>query len=298
MSEQDKWTRKLVRLLKELGFTDVSSKRAPHRKYRLESDKLQKPCTVVVQRKMHEYARADAIKQIVDNLKDAGANDSLISQFDKMALGMLLAEPDDDFEDLIGSLKTAIKMNDRRAVAVASFELGRRIEKGHRHENSSIIFDIFEEEDNIKNKEIKYKNEITDILSDLFERALRAHIDRNGCFEFYARFGGNVDRFDEEVVNHFGFKITSHSAGDDEIVLSGIFAGELKEIFLTFTDRLHFEASIIDEDGETDKSIYRTDDFYKVRLPFLELESNEYEQMIKQLDQYRLMQILAWKYSD
>lgn len=300
MAEYDKWVRKVVKLLLDMGFKDVSSKRGRHRKFRYDGDGVDKPCTIVIQSKMREYARFDALLEIKNNLKNAGADDELITKFDTLALGMMIPESDEEIDELETALSSALRLDDGLAIATAGIELGKRIQaKKLKDYVSSSIQNILDEK---KNSEIAriLNDKIETTLSHLFRSALKAHIERHHCFEFYTRsYGGSVSRFDDDIAQHFGFICMTHeSNGSTELELGGMFAGELKEAFNEAKVHASFRAIFSDDSGEGDQCYYSTDGFYDVWLSIGKMTMETHKKLANDIEQIGLKALLGWKFED
>lgn len=299
MAEHDKWVRKVIKVLMDMGFKDVSSKRGKHRKFRYEGDDVEKPCTIVIQSKMKEYARFHALAEIKDNLLKAGATETLISQFDDIALGMMITDKDDTLDDLEEKLQAAIKLNERISIAQAAFELGKHVGVNNLLPYSSSAIQNALEQRNEANIKRILNDKIELILTHLFRAALKAHLDRHDYFDFYTQsYGGQVDKFDNDISKHFGFRITGHDHNDTELELTGFFDGELKQYFDDTGVHASFRAIFSDGSGEGDQCYTDTDDFYHIRLSIGSLSVDRHKRLADDLNNFVTLCLLGWKNDD
>lgn len=258
--KSDKWITKLVRILKQCGFKEKTTKGNTHRKFVLEDDDLERPCIVVLQAKMKSYSRLDALSEIKRNLRNSGANQSVLSRFDNIALGFILEEGN-IVNDLDEILFNAIKSNDISASIHAAFKLGRETT------TSLEALQCFTRIDSEHETRRNIQNAILDIekiLSEMFEVALQVQLKRHSIIDFSSNrlIKGFLDT---DILNRFCLKMGIPRFEGSQLFVELSYKSEIRECFNKVDQSVYFEAIFSAEEGDSRK-YYSTSRFEGIQI--------------------------------
>jgi len=222
--ESDKWIRKLLALLVKMGF-ELQAPQS-HRKVIYKGDKLKKPCDLVIQSHAKDSSKRDIMSYIKRTLRAAGAPADMISQLDSLPIsfvpdGMSIQQIDDE-------LYSALSKRDSRLVAEIAVELGKAISDQGAADYTIKAFMLLDEEIKRQNEVYNCYKMIRDMLCDIFEKAFMAYTERYGYLEFTLKdFRISCSEFDADICDKYSLYIDGADKTDDELILKGMFTGDL-----------------------------------------------------------------------
>lgn len=289
--EHDKWIRKLVAILVEMGFEPQAPQ--AHRKFVYRGDKCKHEVNLVIQSHAKESSKKAIVSYVKRTLREAGADMEMISMLDKLAYGFIADGKSIDEIDV--ALFDALKTNDTAMAAAIGIELGKAIIEQGADSYSVKAFDQFDDYNNQNLLALKAFNNIEHMLSDLFLAAFKEHINRHGYFELHkSLLYGNTSKFDRDILEKYSFKISGQRGDKDELILSGSFTGQIENI-LTSHDCYHtFDAVFNNYTGDDSAWFTDADDYSTLRMPYNpNMSLEQASQLETQIEHQRLINYLG-----
>jgi len=280
MAEYDKWVRRLVKLLLDLEFTDVSVAGNKHRKFRYDGPLIETPYTATVPSHIKSSSRRATLATIKRSLEKCGANDQLISRFDNFALGMLIAEPADEMTEIEDKLYDALKSNDRVLIAKIALQLGAV--KGLPLEKlDSTAISRFETEQNDQQARFDIGRKIEKMLLAHFKMAFTYHLGEYGWFEInVGRYGSSSSQFSETNYEFYGYKLDKPTYDEfDPFELNGDCVAEIGAILKKFDLRTSFTVSVDNPSGEESYTYDDNSSVYSFDMNFRDLTLAKLEEL-------------------
>jgi len=225
--ESDKWIRKLFALLVEMGF-ELQSPQS-HRKVIYKGDKLKKPCSLVIQSHAKESSKRDIMSYIKRTLRAADAPPEMIERLNSFPIGfvadgMTIQQIDQELYD-------AISKKDVRLIAEVAVELGKAISEQGADSYQIEAFNLMDAEAKRLDEVYKCFVKTRDMLQDIFEQAFLSYTESHGYLVFTTDQYGNICcDFDADVCEKYSFEIVGFDKTSDEIIIKGLFTGDLGEM--------------------------------------------------------------------
>ena len=271
VGEYDKWVRKLVAVLLELGFEDVSSKGGKHRKFRYDGELIDIPYTATVPSHVKSSSRRAFLGGLRRSLKECGANPELIQRFDNFTLQMLAVDPSDSIEEIEEKLYDALNSNDKLAVAELSLALAAaKLGASDKIDSSAVSRYSVEVRDRAAYLDLT--REINGILEDQLKRAFDHHIEEFGSFSVDIRLFHSGKRFSEfstETVQRYGFEIVGCLLDDIQpFELYGNCTGFIASVLQKYGAGTRFDLLLDNDNGEMNNVYWDSNSVYGFQLDF------------------------------
>jgi hypothetical protein len=263
----EKWTRKLTTILKEWGFEEGEHKATSHTKWTYKGPKAQRSVTVVVPTHIKSSSRAVTIAKIKTNLRRAGVSEADLEAFNKLALGLMQAEPADDFDDLEEKLTAAIASNRIVDVAEIALEIGKRAAaNGQTNYKSRAIEDVKQKVIAAANVEV-IRRKIDKLLLQQVQMMMRTHfasgedftVSRGGTFA-----ADSMTELPHELYDAYGIRFTNCETDDYSADIEAVFTGDADGHFVKDYGVVRFRAGLSLELDDNYATTEDSKDFYSV----------------------------------
>ena len=271
VGEYDKWVRKLVAVLLELGFEDVSSKGGKHRKFRYDGPLIDTPYTATIPSHVKSSSRRPLLGELRRSLRECGAKPELTQRFDNFTLQMIAVDPSDSIEEIEEKLYDALNSNDKLAIAELSLALAAaKLAASDKIESSAVSRYSLEARDG--SAFLDLTREINAIVEDQFKRAFDHHIEEFGLFSvdilpFHS--GSRISEFSAENSLSFGFELDG--CLPDEVQpfeLYGNCTGFTASVLQKHGAGTRFDLLLDNESGEMNNVYKDSKSIYGFRLHF------------------------------
>jgi len=289
--EHDKWIRKLVAILVEIGFEPQAAQ--AHRKFVYRGDKCKHEVNLVIQSHAKESSKKAIVGYVKRTLREAGADVAMIARLDKLAYGFIA--DDMSINEIDNALFKALKTNETELAAEIGIELGKAIIEQGADSYNIRAFDQFADHNNQSLLARKAFNNIKHMLSDLFLAAFKEHINRYGYFELYkSSFYGKTSQLDHDILEKYSLQMSGQSVDADELILSGSFTGEIKNLLTSHNCSPLFDAVFSNSTGDDNACFTDADDYSTLRMaqnPNMSLE--QANQLETEIEHQRLINYLG-----
>ena len=289
--EHDKWIRKLVAILVEMGFEPQAPQ--AHRKFVYRGDKCKHEVNLVIQSHAKESSKKAIVSYVKRTLREAGADMEMISKLDNLAFGFIADGL--SIDEIDDALFAALKTNETELAAEIGIELGKAIIEQGADSYNIKAFGQFADYNNQSLLARKAFNNIKHMLSDLFLAAFKEHINRYGYFELYkSSLYGGTSQFDHDICEKYSLKISGQSVDTDELILSGSFTDEIKNLLTSHNLHPSFDAVFNNNTGDDNACFTDEDDYSTLRMaynPNMSLE--QANQLETEIEHQRLINYLG-----
>ena len=285
--EHDKWIRKLVAILVEMGFEPQAPQ--AHRKFVYRGDKCKHEVNLVIQSHARESSKKAIVGYVKRTLREAGADMEMISKLDKLAFGFIADGL--SIDEIDDALFAALNTNDTELAAEIGIELGKAIIEQGADSYSIRAFNLIDNQKNTQSQVRVILEDVVITLKDIFRQAFAEHLNRHGSFEIFSH--GHMHKtssFDQDVLEKYSFAIISEQCDEDEFSLSGCFIGDLASTLAKHDHSIGFEAVFANETGDDYVYFTEVDDFSSLRMKHNLKISTETAQSLKSaVDDERLI---------
>ncbi|NDB68839.1 MAG: hypothetical protein EB015_12700 [Methylocystaceae bacterium] len=261
--DQDKWIRKLARILTDMGFEDKGP--ATHRKYVYSGDRCTQECNLVIQSHAKETSKRAIVGYVKRTMRAAGVDPKMIAELDKLPLGFIaVGMKIDEIDD---ALFDALVSNDAELAAEIGIELGKQLKDPANKNFNPSAFDRLEKRKNNQKELYRHEKHCEDILTDIMSSALEAHINRHGYFEITCgQVSRQISEFEPDIVDQYELDIISCDANADEYILKSICKNEIADVLKDAGYSNFIEAVINNNTGDDFTSLYDSDDLVRTNL--------------------------------
>ena len=261
--DQDKWIRKLARILTDMGFEDKGP--ATHRKYVYNGDRCTQECNLVIQSHAKETSKRAIVGYVKRTMRAAGADPQMIAELDKLPLGFIAhGMKIDEIDD---ALYDALVSNDAELAAEIGIELGKQLKDPANTSYTIRAFSRKSQHQNNLNNLTSLHRQIENIILDLVQFEIDEHIYRHGSFFIDTRSLINeMSQLDDDISEKYQIRIKGIEGKSNDIAMTCIFIDEIAAAFTEAGYVNVFSASVDDDDGEGDITLFDTQSIYSIRL--------------------------------
>jgi hypothetical protein len=265
--EYDSWTRKLIKIVEEWGFTKGPNISGSHTKWTYKGPKAEREFSIIIPRHNKSGIRAKTIGRIKQSMRAAGVTGADLEAFNKLALGLMQAQPHDDFDDLEEKLEAAMAANRILIAAEIALEIGKRAgAKGQMDYKSRAIDDARARNTAAANIEI-IRRQIDQLLLKQVQMMMRSHfasgedftVSRGGTFA-----ADSMSELPLELYETYGVNFTTCEADEDSATIQAIFTGDADGEFAKQHGMLRFRVNLSLELDDDYASTEDSRDFYSV----------------------------------
>ena len=288
--EHDKWIRKLVAILVEMGFEPQAPQ--AHRKFVYRGDKCKHEVNLVIQSHAKESSKKAIVGYVKRTLREAGADMEMISKLDKLAFGFIADGM--SIDEIDDALFAALKTNETGLAAEIGIELGKSLSEPANKNYAVNAFARQSQHQNNLNQLTKFHNEIEDIIQDLFTLEIYEHIHRHGTFFIDTRGMINeISQLDDDISAKHQIQIKGIDGQSGHITLTCVFIDEIAAALAASGYVTAFKADVDDEDGESNIILTETNSIYSIHLPHPpSTDASKMEELISVLSSHRTMMAL------
>ena len=165
--EHDKWIRKLVAILVEMGFEPQAPQ--AHRKFVYRGDKCKHEVNLVIQSHAKESSKKAIVGYVKRTLREAGADMEMISKLDKLAFGFIADGM--SIDEIDDALFDALKTNETGLAAEIGIELGKAIIEQGADSYSIRAFNLIDNQKNTQSQVRVILEDVVITLKDIFRQA-------------------------------------------------------------------------------------------------------------------------------
>lgn len=270
--EYDKWTRKLIKIVEGWGFIKGPNIAGSHIKWTYKGPKADREFSIVIPRYNKSGIRAKTIGRIKQNMRAAGVNNAELEAFNKLALGLMQAQPDDDYDDLEEKLAAAMAANRALDAAENALEIGKRAgASGQTNYKSRAIEDVKKKSIAAANV-VAVQKKIDKLLLQQLHMMMRTYfksgedfsVSRSGAFA-----ADSMSELPDDLCKRYGIRFTDCEGDDYSTDIEAIFTGDADIIFAAKYGFVQFRTTLSIEIADDYATTEDSKDFYSVttRLP-------------------------------
>ena len=278
------------------GFINTGLGAGSHTVYTYEGENATQPIRVTLPNSIAYWKQQNYKSGYLRKLRNAGANEKMISDLRRIPLGL---EEDEaiDIRELENSLYNALNARDVVTVSKLLLKISQTLNPTQLKDYSCPPLTRFIDETDEAKIKWAIHREIEELLVRLFKCAFNEHISAVGYANISCRRFHEYEypTFSDEIANKFGLNITGvdldHPGAEFDV--KGVFVGKLAALFALFDGADEFEISLSNDSGEDDEMLDDASGFYSFTLTMRKVTLEQVKSIKHELEKHISFLVLS-----